>query len=209
MDKDVERFQGPVPVEECTAAIVGIGTGLGECIVGREGTREIVIPTEGGFADFPPTNPLEFEFMQFLQYIIYNNIQYLIYIYIYIRKKMCTESLPLQYTMSGPGLQNIYIFLNYKKTSEILDSPPSPEEIVQKALDGEDGLWRESVDMFVNIIGGECGNLAAKCLPYGGLFIIGSLAYAVKKFIIQSTGFKVIYIIYIYIYRNDLWVKRN
>ncbi len=61
----------PQLVEDATRAVMGLGTGLGESVLVKEKSgdkRWMAMHTEGGYCDFPPHNPLEFELLQFLQY---------------------------------------------------------------------------------------------------------------------------------------------
>ena len=45
-------------------AVIGAGTGLGECFMTHNGKNYDVYPAEGGHADFAPRNQLEFEIME-------------------------------------------------------------------------------------------------------------------------------------------------
>jgi len=47
--------------------------------------------------------------------------------------------------------------------------------IMDEAVHG-DPLAKRAIELFVEIYAAEVGNLALKCLPYGGIFIAGGIA---------------------------------
>ena len=51
----------------CTQALIAAGTGLGEAMLTWNGNRYIVMPSEGGHADFAPRTEREIELLRYLK----------------------------------------------------------------------------------------------------------------------------------------------
>lgn len=45
------------------------------------------------------------------------------------------------------------------------------------------------VEKFTENFGTECGNLALKTLPYGGIYLIGGVTNGIKDYLIKDTKF--------------------
>jgi glucokinase len=151
-------------------AVVAPGTGLGEAFLTWDGTRYRPHPSEGGHADFAPTNPLQAELLRYLQGRFdrgrFEHVSY---------ERIC----------SGRGLPNIYAYL---KDSGHADEPawlteqlaaaddPTPV-IVNAALDSQRPcqLCVATLNAFVSILGAEAGNLALKVLASGGVYLGGGI----------------------------------
>jgi glucokinase len=146
-------------------AVVAPGTGLGEAFLTWDGTRYRPHASEGGHADFAPTNPFEVELLRYLQ-DRFERVSY---------ERVC----------SGRGLPNIYAYL---KNSGYADEPawlteqlaaaddPTPI-IVNAALDSQRPceLCVATLNAFVSILGAEAGNLALKVLASGGVYLGGGI----------------------------------
>jgi len=146
-------------------AVIAPGTGLGEAFLTWDGTRYRVHASEGGHADFAPTNPFEVELLRYLQ----DRFEHVSY------ERVC----------SGRGLPNVYAYL---KDSGYADEPawlteqlavaddPTPD-IVNAALDDERPceLCVATLNAFVSILGAEAGNLALKVLATGGVYLGGGI----------------------------------
>jgi glucokinase len=146
-------------------AVVAPGTGLGEAFLTWDGTRYRPHASEGGHADFAPTNPFEVELLRYLQ----DRFEHVSY------EQVC----------SGRGLPNIYAYL---KDSGYADEPawltkqlaaaddPTPI-IVNAALDSQRPceLCVATLNAFVSILGAEAGNLALKVLASGGVYLGGGI----------------------------------
>jgi glucokinase len=90
-DDEVEGLQEGVAADHGPVALIGAGTGLGQGYLLCDGTRYVVHPSEGGHADFSPTNALERDLLAFLA------------------KEFGRVS--WERVLSGRGLANIYRFL--------------------------------------------------------------------------------------------------
>ena len=146
-------------------AVVAPGTGLGEGFVTWSGTKYIAYPSEGGHTDFGPKNKLEADMLVYLQQK-YGHVSY---------ERVC----------SGVGIPNIYEFLKESGFAE------EPEWFAAEAAKVEDKtpliftsaltetrecpLCHKTLEMFIHILGAECGNAALKFLSTGGLFLGGGI----------------------------------
>ena len=85
---DLHTLNEADPVYGGTIAVVAPGTGLGEAYLTWDGVRYHAFASEGGHADFAPTNRLELELFRYLQ-DRFGHVSY---------ERVC----------SGRGLSNIY-----------------------------------------------------------------------------------------------------
>jgi len=145
-------------------AVLAAGTGLGEAIMCWDGEIHHPIATEGGHTDFAPTNEQEIDLLKFLWENYPDHASY-------------------ERLVSGEGLHNIYQFLKQsgvEPSAEIEDALKStddaPAVIGEAGVSARDQLCRQALEMFCRIYGNEAGNLALKCLPYGGVYLAGGIA---------------------------------
>ncbi|NIO71836.1 MAG: glucokinase [Anaerolineae bacterium] len=162
---DLHTLNVGQPTPGGAMAVIAPGTGLGEAFLTWDGTRYRPHASEGGHADFAPTNPFEVELLRYLQ----ERFEHVSY------ERVC----------SGRGLPNIYAYL---KDSGYADEPawlteqlaaaddPTPT-IVNAALDSERPceLCVATLNAFVSILGAEAGNLALKVLASGGVYLGGGI----------------------------------
>lgn len=148
---------------EAPIAILGAGTGLGEALVlPRPGRLPRVLASEGGHVDFAARDELEIELLRFL---------------------MARHGrVSIERAVSGRGLVAIHDFLlesGRAKSSELLEarSNEDPAAVIgELGASGADPGCVLAVERFVALYGAEAGNLALKCLPYGGLYVAGGIA---------------------------------
>ena len=143
-------------------AIVAPGTGLGEALlVYREG-RYIVIPSEGGHADFSPNHESEVGLWQYL-HRRYGHVS-------------------IERVLSGPGLFNIYSWFKhsgrYKEpgwlSNKINRNDPA-KTIAEAAMNKKQPLCVATLNMFVSILGSVAGNLALTGMATGGVYLGGGI----------------------------------
>jgi glucokinase len=145
-------------------ALVSAGTGLGEAGLLAEadgGFRPF--PSEGGHADFAPTNELQIDLLRYLlgrfEHVSYERV------------------------LSGPGLHNIFDFLRETKRAEepgwlaeeIKNGDPSAA-IAKSAIAGSAEIAVQALDIFISIYGAEAGNLTLKVVATSGAFLGGGIA---------------------------------
>ena len=153
------------PTPGGTKAVIAPGTGLGEAFLIWDGSRYRAYTSEGGHADFAPTNPLESDLLRSLQ-AKWGHVSY---------ERIC----------SGIGLPNIFAYL---KDSGHAEEPawlaeqlataddPTPV-IVNAALDEKTSceLCKATLTLFISVLGAEAGNMALKVLATGGVYLGGGI----------------------------------
>jgi glucokinase len=156
LNPDAQSKQGNI-------AVVAAGTGLGEAIIAWDGSKHLVLASEGGHADFAPTNEQEIALLKFML-------------------EKYPEHISCERLISGEGLVNIYQFLkhiNYAPTNPETEqrmTERDPAAVIGEAgVAGSDVLCVEAVKLFCRLYGSEAGNLALKCLPYGGVYLAGGI----------------------------------
>lgn len=167
LNPDAQRRPG-------NSAIAAAGTGLGEAIIAWDGSRHQIIATEGGHADFAPTNEQEIDLLRFMM-------------------KKYPEHVSCERLLSGEGLVAIYQFL---KTQEYAPALPETEQrmishdpaavIGEAGVNGIDALCVEALALFCRLYGAESGNLALKCLPYAGIYLGGGIGAKILPFLKQG-----------------------
>jgi glucokinase len=154
----------PAQGRDSHMAVIAPGTGLGEAILFHQEGHFHVLPSEGGHADFAPTNLIQIELLRYLL-ARFNRVSY---------ERVCS---------GGLGIPNIYAFLKDSRPNE--ESPeiaqalaeaddPTPV-IVETAMQGECELCRAALNIFVSILGAEAGNLALKVMATGGIYLGGGI----------------------------------
>ena len=138
-------------VRERTApmAVLGAGTGLGEAFVTFHPSGGwVVVPGEGGHADFAPQDEEQTRLLLALQ-------------------KQYGGHVSWERLLSGMGLESIYAFITGQKKD--------PAEISRLATAGDPAGLR-AMQIFVDIYGAEAGNMALRVLARGGVFLAGGIA---------------------------------
>jgi len=187
-DNDIHVLQTGEHQTDAPMAVIGAGTGLGECFIIRHGDTIRVFPSEGGHTDFAPQSALEFDLLK------------------YLLAKHHINRVSVERVVSGLGIISIYQFL---RDSDFTDETPEiaeavrtwekeltsnvrtvdPGEYIGKAaLEKKDRLSEETMQLFVEAYGSEAGNLALKTLPFGGLYIAGGIAPKILN-LLQSNEF--------------------
>lgn len=169
---DILTLQAGRPQSAAPMAVIGAGTGLGEGFLIRLFDNYHVYATEGGHADFAPRTDIEFELLQ------------------YFHRQCHLDRVSVERVVSGQGIAAIYQFLcdRLPATSERKDHL-SAAEISQAALDKNDPLCEQAMQLFVEAYGAESGNLALKLLPYGGLYLAGGIAAKILPLIKEENRF--------------------
>jgi glucokinase len=145
-------------------AVIAAGTGLGEAIIAWNGKNYQVLASEGGHTDFAPGSEQEIALLRYLWEKYPGHVSY-------------------ERLLSGDGLVNIYQFLKTSRYApvqsglekQMADNDPAAV-IGEAGVTGTDALSVAALSLFCRIYGAEAGNLALKCLPYGGVYIAGGIA---------------------------------
>ncbi len=168
---ELRTLQQGQAVPNGNIAIIAPGTGLGEAFLTWDGSAYQTQKSEGGHADFAPTN--EFE-IGLLRYLLprFEHVSY---------ERVC----------SGKGIPNVYAYLAdhgytdelaslHEQLTEAEDQTPI---IVNAAMDGTSRRCIDTVNTFVSILGSEAGNLALKVFATGGIYIGGGIPPRILPFL--------------------------
>jgi glucokinase len=163
---DIETINVGEEIPKGAIAVIAPGTGLGESFLTWDSSCYIAHSSEGGHADFAPTDDGQIRLLQ------------------YMRTKF--DHVSFEHVCSGIGIPYIYSYL-----SEVERMVESPEvhELISKANDASvviiehavgsehpSKLCCKTIDMFVSILASESGNLALKVLATGGVYMAGGVA---------------------------------
>ncbi|MEG4281772.1 glucokinase [Microcoleus sp. A006_D1] len=184
--KDLHTLQVGKPRQHDPIAVIGAGTGLGNCFAIPEANGIKVFSSEGGHADFAPRSQLEFELLK------------------YLLAKHDIQRISIERVVSGQGIVSIYQFLRDRKfapesaevgeairkwESEIGKSEKTVDPgaiIAAAALQKCDRLSEQTMQMFVEAYGAVAGNMAVSLLPYGGLYVAGGIAAKILPLILEG-----------------------
>jgi glucokinase len=162
-DDEVEVLQPGIPVARGPIALIGAGTGLGQGYLLWDGSRYVVHPSEGGHADFSPTDALQRDLLGF------------------IAKEVGRVS--SERVLSGDGIARIYRFLESAGVAEeqaaVRDEMAGHDAaavIARHGLAGTDPLSVKTLEVFARAYGTAAGNLALTVLASGGVYIPGGIA---------------------------------
>ena len=155
--------------EENVIGVLAPGTGLGQAYVYTKAGQHYIMASEGGHADFAPTNEVEVKLFQYLK-SKYDHVSY-------------------DRVLSGPGLNSIYTFL---KETGFAPEPPELEKrlreedpgkvITTTGKTGEYKLCAETLNIFASLLGAQAGNMALNLITTGGVYLGGGIpAFIYKK----------------------------
>ena len=156
-ENDFVKIGGGDSLPLSPISVLGPGTGFGIATVAYTNTNNsVIIPGEGGHADFAPTDET--------QLLISN----------YLASKY--DRISIERLLSGKGLLNIYEAL-----SNIRSTPTkfrTAIDIGVAALRGNDPICVETFEIFFAILGSAAGNHALAVGSQGGVYIAGGIAPA-------------------------------
>jgi glucokinase len=162
-DSDLVVLQPGEPVRHGPRAVIGAGTGLGQGLLVWQQDHYEAIATEGGHADFGPTDELQIDLARYLM--------------------RSAGQASYELILSGSGLVRLYLFLRERSeapeaaaVAAAMKSGDPAAAITQAALELNDPLANKTLDLFVNIYGAQAGNLALTAGASGGVYIAGGIA---------------------------------
>jgi glucokinase len=158
-------------------AVLAAGTGLGEAILVWDSARFVPTATEGGHADFGPSDDLEVELLQFLR-AGFGHVSW-------------------ERVLSGDGLGNLYDFFRQAKgipesaeNARLLGAAADRNAVITElGVAGKSEAAARAVQLFASIYGAEAGNLALKALAVGGVYVCGNIAVHMLP-VFEQGGFR-------------------
>jgi glucokinase len=176
-EKDVVPLNVGEPVLQTTIAVIAPGTGLGESFLVWDGARHRPQSSEGGHADFAPTNDRQIRLLE------------------YMRTRF--DHVSVERVCSGIGIPNIYEYIRdvehvYEApeiTQRIAAAKDPTKAIADAALDplNPSQLCRTTMETFVSILASETGSLALKVLATGGIYMAGGIAMNILTLLQTAT----------------------
>jgi glucokinase len=159
-------------------ALVAPGTGLGQALLTWHHGRYHALPSEGGHADFAPNSDIEIRLWR------------------HLHRRFGHVS--VERVLSGPGLVNIYRWLQLERGGAEARLPREPEEglaaaVTRTALADRGSVSAQALDLYVSILGAVAGNLALTGLCTGGVYLGGGIPPKILPFLRQGrllTAFK-------------------
>ena len=146
----------PGRASECEPRVViGVGTGLGISYLVPVDGKWHEVAGEGGHAGFAPATLEQAELWHAL-FATFGRAS-------------------AEMVLSGPGLANVYTFLQGKGTHTVTLQSPLPEKITQAALGGSDALCGKALDLFVECLGSVAGDHALAAMARGGAYLTGGI----------------------------------
>jgi glucokinase len=152
------------PVTDRTIALVGAGTGLGVAAAVRADGEEVIATAEGGHIAFAPVDDTEIEILRLLTGVF--------------------GRVSLERILSGPGLVSLRWALGRIAGQEV--KAITPEEIVARAMAGQDPLCAQTLDRFCAIYGSAAGDMALVYGALGGVYLGGGIAPRILQWLRKS-----------------------
>ena len=161
----VLQLTGPADAAPGPLLILGPGTGLGAAVWIPAGNRAVVLPTEAGQAALAAGNALEMELVTHLL--------------------QSRSHVSIEHALSGPGLLNLYQALCALRQASPVHAAPG--DVTAAALQGDDALARQALDVFCGLLGSTVGDLALLYGAHGGIYLAGGFLPQIRQFLLQSS----------------------
>ncbi|MEM1237827.1 MAG: glucokinase [Pseudomonadota bacterium] len=154
-----EIVSGPTAGPHAARLVINIGTGFNVAAVFETETGRYVPPAEAGHANLPIRTEQDLKFAQFVEN---------------------AHGFPgVEDLLSGRGLERAYAFL----ASEAGTPAEKTSQAIMAALaDGSDQLAEGAAKLFIRLFGTVAGNLSLIFLPFGGVYLVGGMAKAMKPY---------------------------
>ncbi|MCB9135452.1 MAG: glucokinase [Anaerolineales bacterium] len=164
---DVHTLSAGNPAPGGNLSVVAPGTGLGEAYLTCVDGRYLAHASEGSHTSFAPLNALEIGLLQYLFEKGFEHVSY---------ERVCSGGLgiPLLYAdLKDTGYAEEPAWL----TERLAASEDPTPIIMATALDQATSciLCQATLDLFVAILGSECGNHALKIMATGGIYLGGGI----------------------------------
>lgn len=149
---ELYQLGGTTPQDYATKVVLGPGTGLGVAGLIWSGERWIAVPGEGGHMSLGANDARELALMA--------------------RLRKSGEYPSAEEVISGPGLVELYRAVATSRN----ESVPETIDVVRQALNGDDAIADEALQLFIAWLGRFAGNVALAFGARGGVYIGGGIA---------------------------------
>lgn len=155
------------PVPGGAIAVLAAGTGLGEGFLTWENGFYRAHPSEGSHAAFAPVGELQIGLLRYMNQQGYEHVSF---------ERVCSGAL---------GIPNLYSYLQSigldepQWLREELAAVEDPTPVILKAALEQSRpceIAVRTLELFVEILGAEAGNLALKVLATGGIYLAGGIS---------------------------------
>lgn len=164
-ERDLFTINQGQPALHGSLAVIAPGTGLGEAFLTWNGSNYQSHTSEGGHADFAPTDEYQLDLLRYLL----DRFPHVSF------ERIC----------SGKGFPNIYNFFKDRGhfeepewlAQQLAVAPDKTPVIMQAALNHDIpcDIADVTLNMFVSILGAEAGNMALKVMATGGVYLGGGI----------------------------------
>jgi len=161
----VLQLTGPATAPRGPTLVVGPGTGLGAALWIPTAQGAVVLATEAGQPTLAVSTELEMAIVRQMQ-----------------REH---AHVSVEHALSGPGLMNLY-----RALCAIEDQPAvlaTPDAITAAAMNNQDVLARQSLDVFCGLLGSTIGDMALQYGAHGGVYLAGGILPQIREFLLNST----------------------
>jgi glucokinase len=165
--EDLHTLSAGTPMADGSIAVIAPGTGLGEGFLTHDCGAYRAHPSEGSHAAFAPVGSLQIGLLTYMNEHGHHHVSF---------ERVCS---------GGLGIPNLYAYLKStgleepawlrEKLAQVEDPTPV---IVTAARDTAHPcpLASATLDLFVEILGAEAGNLALKVLSTHGIYLGGGIS---------------------------------
>ncbi len=165
--QDFRQVGGGQAVKHSVIGLIGSGSGLGVSGLIPSGEGWTSLGSEGGHTSFSPSDEQEMAVLR------------------YAWRQF--EHVSFERLLSGPGLELVYQALADMNAQKV--APLSAPEITRQALDKQDALCTQTLQVFCNMLGTAASNLAVTLGALGGIYIGGSIVPRLGEYFDRS-GFR-------------------
>ena len=155
---EVHTLQRGSPTATGNMAVIAAGTGLGQAMLHRVGTRLVPSATEAGHADWAPRTDRDLS------------------VFAYLRARYGRAE--VEHVLSGLGLPNLHHATHSGACAASVDADAEdgPAQMTRAALSGACPACVEALEIFVEAYGAESGNLALRTMATAGVYVGGGIA---------------------------------
>jgi len=164
-ERDLAALQARPAAPDGVRLVIGAGTGLGIAYAVWCGSRYRIIASEGGHAGFAPQNARQR--------------------WLFDALSAGNHRIEAEHIVCGAGLERIYAVLRAANPADELPELRSeidrgdghgPAAISRFALERNDRLASDALDLFIDCYGSIAGDHALAVLPTGGVYVVGGIA---------------------------------